>query len=94
MESRIELSSFYETILQEGRIGASHISLYVALLYQMEKENSRTHLFVYRLKMMELAKISRRTYNKCMRDLAELGYIVYEPSTDPLKGSKVCLNKL
>lgn len=90
----IVLSDFYETILQDGRIGASHISLYVALLYQMQKENQLDHLYVYRTRLMRLAKISRRTYNRCMLDLQVYGYIRYEPSTDARIGSRVSFNKL
>lgn len=90
----IVLADFYEAILQDGRIGASHISLYVALLYQKQKENKADHLYVYRTRLMKLAKISRRTYNRCMLDLQACGYIRYEASTDARTGSRVSFNKL
>lgn len=94
MEKNIPLSEFYDAILEDGRIGASHISLYIALLYSQEKGSNENQVYVYRTRMMRLAKISRRTYNKCIIDLQDFGYIRYEASTDARTGSRVYLNKL
>ena len=41
---------------------------------------------------MRLSKVSAKsTYHKCLKDLHQMGYLQYLPSTNPLKGSKVYL---
>ena len=41
---------------------------------------------------MRISKISSKaTYHKCMRELNDKGYIKYEPSYNPFKGSMVIL---
>ena len=42
---------------------------------------------------MKNFRISRKTYNKCMKELQEYGYIRYKPSSNPQVGSKVQLKK-
>jgi len=91
MECCKQLADFYEAIEDDGRIGASHISVYMALLLAAGFEN---FIAAYRSEIIQKARISRRTYNKCMRELQEFGYIRYEPSSDPACASKVYLNKL
>ena len=50
---------------------------------------------ITRAAVMEVAKISGlATYHKCIKDLAEFGYIVYEPSFNPATKSRVYLLKL
>lgn len=88
------LSDFYDAIGEDPRIGVSHISLYVCLVRQLQLTGQVHFLLVNRTRMAAMAKISRRTYNKCMRDLVAFGYIRYEPSTNPSIGSKVYLNRL
>jgi hypothetical protein len=44
--------------------------------------------------LMKNARISRRTYHKCMRELHEYGYIRYEPSSNPCLRSRVYLRRL
>jgi len=42
---------------------------------------------------MNAAKInSRHTYNRCMANLHEFGYIIYEPAVNSAVSSKVNLN--
>ena len=88
------INNFYDTIAEDNRIGYSHISLYVTLLYLMQGKPIKDPLFIYRARVMQISRMSRRTYNKCMRELVEYGYIKYEPSSNPAQGSKVILNKL
>lgn len=86
------LESFYETIAEDGRIGSNHISLYMSLL-QCSLKNGNPFTS-YRKEIMELARLSRRTYNKCMGDLQDFGYIRYTPSYNPRVGSRIYLNRL
>lgn len=94
MESFQLLTDFYEVIAEDVRISATHISLYMALLQAWNKGLSKNPFFIQRDTMMKVAKISRKTYNKRMKELQQYGYIKYEPSFNPLLKSQVYFNKL
>ncbi len=94
MERFKPLTDFYETIVEDSRIGAMHISLYMALMQLSNTNNWQNPVSFYRESIMESARISRRTYNKCMNELAEFGYIKYEPSPSHLGGNKVYFRSL
>jgi hypothetical protein len=50
---------------------------------------------VSRSKVMKNSKIkSIATYHKCLKDLIGWGYIKYQPSYHPAKGSLVYLNEI
>lgn len=95
MDSNSVLYGFMETVCEDPRIGPSHISLFVAILYCSKIRDHQMPLSVYSKELMRQAKISgMATYHKCMRDLNELGYIRYIPSYNPIQGSQVyILNK-
>lgn len=79
----------------DNRLGVSHVSIYMALLDQFCLQDQKSILIITRVTLMHSAKLrSRHTYNKCMNDLHELGYIVYMPSSKPVEGSRVQLVKL
>jgi hypothetical protein len=89
------LTEFYETISDDSRIGVTHISLYMALLYQWNLNQGKNPISINRNKIMKTAKISaRRTYNRCINQLHEYGYIKYIPSSNPFSGSVIYLRKL
>ena len=90
-----EITSFFSAIKEDPRIGATHISLYMAL-FQFYILNRLTNpIAITRALVMEVAKIKGlATYHKCMRDLVECGYIEYQPSFDPGVSSKVYLLKI
>lgn len=74
-------SIFYEVIKGDQRISARHISLYMALLHCYAKNSLQNPVMLKREIIMGRAKISSRvTYNKCMKELHEYGYIDYLPS--------------
>lgn len=94
MEIQQQLLDFCNTIEEDSRIGVTHISLYIALLYQYIIGSSQLPIDVNRNQLMIIAKMSRRTYNKCIKELNEYGYINYKPSSDPAKKSQVYLKRL
>lgn len=56
---------------------------------------AETHFLFERAAIMKAAKINARyTSNKCINNLQEFGYIKYQPSSNPINGSKVYLNNL
>ena len=81
---------FFMTIQKHPRIGASHISLYCALLKLAKDENDLVYFMSFEL--MKTAKIcGLATYHKNIRELNDFGYIRYLPSFNHRKKSKVYL---
>ena len=88
-------SNFYVAAVEDNRIGATHISMYMALLYLHNQNGLANPVSITRGTVMELAKISGlATYHKCMRELHQYGYINYIPSYNPAISSQVCLLKI
>lgn len=95
MEEIKELTSFFSAIKNDNRIGATHISLYIALFQFYNTNRLSNPIQITRTAVMEVAKISGlATYHKCMKDLVEYGYINYLPSQNPLIKSVVYLLKI
>lgn len=87
------LTEFYKAIEDDQRIGATHISMYMALLQQWNINSGKNPISICRPSIMKAAKISsRHTYNKCINSLHEYGYIIYEASLNPSVASRVYLN--
>jgi len=95
MDEVKEISSFFSAIKEDPRIGATHISLYMAL-FQFYNLNRLTNpIAITRTSVMEVAKIrGLATYHRCMKDLVECGYIEYVPSFNPAVSSMVYLLKI
>jgi hypothetical protein len=95
LELRRHVEGFYETIMTDQRITPMHISLYMALFYHFLSEEMKSPIVVKRQQLMQEAKISARTsYNKCIRELHDYGYIRYLPSYSFYLGNLVYINKL
>jgi hypothetical protein len=95
MELFPPLTGFYLAIENDTRIGTVHISLYMALLQQWNLNGGLNPVIIARAAIMRAAKINARyTYNKCMNNLQEFGYIDYKPSTNPFNHSTVYLKGL
>jgi hypothetical protein len=76
-----QLAGFYNAISDDHRIGTVHISLYLALFRAWLKNECRNPVLLERASIMHDAKIrARSTYNKCMRELNDYGYLKYQPS--------------
>jgi hypothetical protein len=88
------LTDFYNAIATDARIGTSHISIYMALLQQWNINSGTGPILVKRNMIMERAKVmARHTYNKCMNDLNNYGYIIYKPALNGSDYSRVFLNE-
>ena len=95
MELFPPMTGFYEAIEEDARIGTTHISLYMALLQQWNLSGGLNPVIITRTTIMKAAKINARyTYNKCMNNLQEFGYITYLPSSNPFTNSTVYLKGL
>lgn len=95
MELFPPLTEFYKAIGEDARVGATHISLYMALLQQWNLSGGRNPFSIERDIIMKAAKINARyTYNRCMNNLQEFGYISYLPSSNQFTNSTVYLKGL
>jgi hypothetical protein len=86
------LTGFFDRIIQDHSLNPTHISLYIALFQFWNVNRFQNPISITRDEVMRISKIcSKATYHKCMRELNEKGYLKYEPSFNPYKGSMVFL---
>jgi hypothetical protein len=65
----------------DSRIEAHHVCLYWALFQTWNEHRFQNPMRIYRDEVMARAKIrTRKTYAKCMRELAGWSYFSYEPA--------------
>jgi len=84
------LNGVFEHFSKDNRLNPTHISLYVALFQLWNSNFFRQEFYINREEVMEYAKIgSKSTYHKCLKELSYWSYIVYIPSHNPFKGSKI-----
>lgn len=84
------LTGFFERVSEDDGLNSSHISLYVALFQYWNMNRFQNPISIARNDIMHVSKISSKvTYHKCLKDLHGKGYLRYEPSFNPLKGSLV-----
>ena len=86
------LNNFYIKTYQDKRLSPHHISLYMAAFQMWNIHRFQNPISINREEMMTLSKIgSTNTYTKVIKDLDQWGYLRYEPSYNPLKGSRLHL---
>ena len=94
MELLSLLTAFYSQSSDDARLSATHISLYMALL-QHWSLGDKNPFPINREAIMKAAKINARyTYNKCINDLQDYGYIKYLPSSNSFRQSIVYLKSI
>ena len=86
------LTGFFEKVAQDKTLNPTHVSLYIALFQFWNCNLFKNPFSISRDEVMRISKISSKaTYHKCMKNLNELGYIDYQPSYNPFRGSIVAL---
>lgn len=86
------LTGFFERVVSDDRLNATHISLYMSLFQYWNVNRFKNPISISRSEIMRISKISAKgTYHKCMRELHGWGFVVYKPSYNPFKGSLVHL---
>lgn len=92
MKSSFALECFLKSVAEDKKLLPTHISLFMAVFYYSKAGSPLTSFQVCRRKLMYFSRIkSKSTYHKCLSDLVELGYLFYQPSYDPGKGSTVAI---
>lgn len=86
------LTGFFEKVAIDKTLNPTHVSLYIALFQFWNCNRFKNPISINRDEVMRISKISSKaTYHKCLKNLHTLGYINYEPSYNPFKGSHVIL---
>ena len=84
------MSGFFARLTEDKRLSSYHISLYFALFQQWNEQRFAEQFIIARGETMQLSRLgSMNTYARCMKDLAEWGYIRYNPSSNLHAGSRV-----
>ena len=79
---------------KDNRLNPTHISLYVGLFQIWNNNRFPEEFYINREEVMNFSKIgSKSTYHKCIKDLSHWKYIIYYPSHNPYKGSKIKMFK-
>ncbi|UMB55334.1 hypothetical protein MKD41_07645 [Lutibacter sp. A64] len=77
---------------KDNRLNPTHISLYLALFQFWNYNRFPNEFYINREEIMKFSKIgSNTTYHRCIKELSHWKYILYSPSHNPYKGSKVKL---
>lgn len=86
------LTGFFDKVAKDRLLNPTHVSLYIALFQFWNYNRFRNPISISRDEVMRISKISSKaTYHKCLKALHANGYIKYEPSYNPFKGSHVFL---
>ena len=86
------VEKLYGNLITDERLSVSHFSIYMALILLWHRNGLKNPFPVSRKGIMELAHInSIVTYNKCIGQLEEYGYILYNPSYSYYSRSTVYL---
>ncbi|MGC4041916.1 MAG: transcriptional regulator [Flavobacterium sp.] len=86
------LTGFFEKVADDRNLNPTHISLYMSLFQFWNCNRFKNPISISRDEIMRISKISSKaTYHKCLKALHAQGYIKYEPSYNPFRGSHVFL---
>lgn len=84
------LNGLFEQFSKDSRLNPTHVSLYIALFQCWNSNYFREEFYINREDVMHLSKIgSTATYHKCIKELSHWKYLLYMPSHNPFKGSKI-----
>lgn len=86
----VQLNNAFERFHNDTRIKQGHITLYLAIFQKWNREFFKSIITINRELIMERAKIkSKTTYHNFLKDLNDWDYLIYYPSYNPSRGSKI-----
>lgn len=86
------LTGFFDKVVLDNSLNPTHISLYISIFQFWNLNRFQNPISITRDEVMRISKIcSKATYHKCMREMNDKGYLKYEPSYNPFRGSLVHL---
>ncbi|WP_443947395.1 hypothetical protein ACJVDH_09825 [Pedobacter sp. AW1-32] len=92
--SKPEIRAYHDFLTKrmskDEKIKMPHLALFAGLIICWTQEGRTNTFSITRKTLMSFSKISSiATYHKCIKELDQLGYIIYQPSFHPRKGSMV-----
>ena len=91
MENTKVLADFFSAVRNDGRIGVTHIGVYASLLQYWQENGCKNPIIAFSHQVNEIAKVSARTYRKCLKELSDYGYLRYMPSRKRNRASEIHL---
>jgi hypothetical protein len=88
------LNAFFSLVKTDNRLTASHVSLYIALFHYWNFNRFNNPFSIYRENIMQLSKLSKNTYHKCLKQLHEAKYIYYHPSPSKFQAVRISIIRL
>lgn len=86
------LNGVFLQFSKDNRLNPTHISLYIGLFQIWNYNRFPEEFYVNREQVMKFSKIgSKSTYHRCIRELNHWEYLIYYPSHNPYKGSRIKL---
>ena len=84
------LNGVFEQFSKDSRLNPTHISLYIALFQIWNNNFFKDEFYINREEVMGFSKIgSKSTYHRCIKELSHWSYLLYTPSHNPFKGSRI-----
>lgn len=84
------LNGVFLKFSKDSRLNPTHISLYVALFQLWNTYHFPDEFYINREDAMRFSKIgSKTTYHRCIKELSHWKYILYTPSHNPFRGSRI-----
>ncbi len=84
------LNGVFEQFSKDSRLNPTHISLYVALFQIWNNNFFKDEFYINREEVMDFSKIgSKSTYHRCIKELSHWNYLLYTPSHNAFKGSRI-----
>nr|WP_262909155.1 hypothetical protein [Muricauda sp. M10] len=84
------MNGVFAQFAKDNRLNPTHISLYIGLFQLWNQNYFVVEFYISREEAMAYAKIgSKSTYHRCVRELSHWNYILYSPSHNPYKGSRI-----
>ena len=88
------LNKVLNLFVKDLNLNPTHISLYMALFREWNSNRFSQKFKVQRKLIMNAAKIgSNSTYHRCINDLHNSRYIIYNPSKNPHRGTEIQMAK-
>ena len=88
------LNGVFLQFSKDSRLNPTHISLYMALFQLWNNNRFPDVFYINRNEVMQFSRIgSKTTYHRCIKELTHWKYLIYYPSHNPFKGSRIKLFK-
>ena len=88
MRQKHIIPELHGKITEDPRVTVWHISLYFTMLILWQQAGFTKQVRISRKKLMAKAHFgSITTYHKCINQLCDFGYILYQPTYDCYAGS-------